>query len=92
MPRISQHIGDWSLLDDLSAVHDHDSIRDLAEHAEVVCDVYDRNTGSIGKALDRSEHTGLSDDIESGGGFIQYQNRRFTDHRHGDGYALLLSS
>ena len=83
---------DAALFDDVAAVHDHDLIGDVGDHAHVVGDDEHGCVELVAGETQQVEDFGLHGHVE-GGGRLVGQNQAGVEHQgHGDDDALLLAA
>ena len=88
MLRVVEDVARRTALDDLTGVHDHDTLGDLGDHAEIVADEQDGDT-RVG--LDLTQHVEdmrLDRHVEGRRRLVGNQQRRFARQCHGDHHAL----
>ena len=86
--RGADHLGGGTLLHDLAAVHDDDSVGPLGGEGEVVGDEQNRRAELVGELLHLVQHEALHGDVEGRGGLVGDEKLRATGQRHRDEDAL----
>ncbi len=84
MQRSGQHPWHGGVLDDFAGVHDRGSLAQVGDHAPVVGDQQDRQTGLVLQVAQQVQDFGLHGDVERGGGFVGDKQLGFTCECGGD--------
>jgi hypothetical protein len=90
--RVGEDVAGGALLDDDAALHDGDTVGDLADDGEVVRDEEHGEAVRGLEAREEIEDLRLHGDVERGGGFVGDEQARAVDERHGDDDALALAT
>ncbi|OIQ79130.1 hypothetical protein GALL_391350 [mine drainage metagenome] len=90
--RRREQLRDRRLLDDLTAVHDDDAVREIGDDTHVVRDQDDRGPEAVAQPAEQVEDRGLHGDVESGGGLVGNDELGLAGDRDRDHHALLLAT
>ena len=77
---------------DLAPVHDHDPVRNIRNHPQVMGDEQYRHAAFLLEIPDEFKDRSLHGNIQSCGGLIRNQQVGLATHRHSDHHPLLLAS
>ena len=73
-------------------IHHARPVADLHDQPQVVADVEQGRVELLAQPGDQVDHRRLHRHVERGGGFVEQEQRRIREHRHGDDDALLLAA
>ena len=80
--------GYGSRLDLLARVHDHDAVRGLGDHGEIMRDQQQSHPALALQATEQIEHLRLDRYVQRGGRFVGDQQSRLARDRHRNHHAL----
>ncbi|MCY1362579.1 hypothetical protein D9M69_493030 [compost metagenome] len=92
MVRRAEHGVDRTAFDDLAAVHDHDPVTGLNDHAKIVSHQDDRHVTLVAQLAQEVDDLRLHGDVQRSGGFIGNKQTRITGQHHGDDHPLVQTT
>ena len=92
MERILEYLGRGRELDDTAEIHDRNSLRDVANHREIVADKNHRQAFARAEIRNKIENLRLHGNIERRDGLVGDNQFRFKGKASSDGDALTLTA
>ena len=92
LPRRIEDLADGAELDDLSLLHDHDVIGEIANDRQVMGDEDEGDPHLAAQPVEKLDHLRLDGDVERGNGLVADDQLRLERKRPGNGDALALAA